>query len=398
MLKKADRLNDLTFSRIRMTSKLMDELEASGADIVRFTYGQPDFPTPQYIVDACKKALDDGFTTYPDYCGPLNFRQAVCDKYERENGLKFTPDQVISTCGAAQAAYLVLTTFLNPGDELIIPNPMYNIYKVIGKICGATIKEYSLKEENNFQIDVEELAGLITDKTKMIVICSPSNPVGGVLTAENLEAVGELVKDKDIFICSDEIYERLTYDGVKPVSPAAFDTMRDKTIIINGFSKAFAMTGWRFGYVITPAEFWEPLYLHAGHQVSGIPAFILEAGAVALNEADKYGTVEMMRQEFDRRRLFLYEEINKLENFSCLKPVGAFYIFMNIKKTGMTSDEFCDWIVKNYSIAMITGSCFGSEGEGFVRLSYASSMEDCKKAMERMKEADKAITAMRAGK
>ena len=388
-LRKAHRLDNLTFSKIRMTSKLMDELEASGKEIVRFTYGQPDFPTPQYIVDACKKALDDGFTTYPDYCGPLNFRQAVCDKYERENGLKFDADQVISTCGAAQAAYLVLTTFLDPGDEVIIPNPMYNIYKIIGQICGAPVKEYALKEENDFQIDTKELAGLITDKTKMIVICSPSNPVGGVLTKENLQAVADIVGDKDIFICSDEIYERLTYDGVEPVSPASIPSLREKTIIINGFSKAFAMTGWRFGYVITPKEFWEPLYLHAGHQVSGIPAFVLEAGAVALNDEPKYKTVEMMRQSFDERRQFLVKEINSMKHFSCLTPKGAFYIFMNIKKTGMTSDEFCDWLVQNYGIAMITGSCFGSEGEGFVRISYASSMEECKKAMVLLHQADK---------
>ncbi len=388
-LRKAHRLDNLTFSKIRMTSKLMDELEASGKEIVRFTYGQPDFPTPQYIVDACKKALDDGFTTYPDYCGPLNFRQAVCDKYERENGLKFDADQVISTCGAAQAAYLVLTTFLDPGDEVIIPNPMYNIYKIIGQICGATVKEYALKEENDFQIDTKELAGLITDKTKMIVICSPSNPVGGVLTKENLQAVADIVGDKDIFICSDEIYERLTYDGVEPVSPTSIPSLREKTIIINGFSKAFAMTGWRFGYVITPKEFWEPLYLHAGHQVSGIPAFVLEAGAVALNDEPKYKTVEMMRQSFDERRQFLVKEINSMKHFSCLTPKGAFYIFMNIKKTGMTSDEFCDWLVQNYGIAMITGSCFGSEGEGFVRISYASSMEECKKAMVLLHQADK---------
>ena len=223
----------------------------------------------------------------------------------------------------------------------------------------------------------------------MIVICSPSNPVGGVLTKENLQAVADIVGDRDIFICSDEIYERLTYDGVEPVSPASIPSLREKTIIINGFSKAFAMTGWRFGYVITPKEFWEPLYLHAGHQVSGIPAFVLEAGAVALNDEPKYKTVEMMRQSFDERRQFLVKEINSMKHFSCLTPKGAFYIFMNIKKTGMTSDEFCDWLVQNYGIAMITGSCFGSEGEGFVRISYASSMEECKKAMVLLHQADK---------
>lgn len=392
-MKKADRLNKLEFSKIRMTSKKMDAIEASGKEIIRFTYGEPDFDTPQYIVDACKKALDDGITRYPDYCGPLHFRQAVCDKYARENGVQFEPDQVISTCGAAQAAYLVLTTFLNPGDEVIIPNPMYNIYRIIGEICGATVKQYSLKEKNQFQIDIDELKGLITDKTKMIVICSPANPIGSVLTKENLEAVADLVKDKDLLICSDEVYERYTYDGVQAVSPASIPSIKEKTIVINGFSKAFAMTGWRFGYVITPKEFWEPLYLHAGHQVSGIPAFVLEAGTVALNDEHKYNTQAEMRNKFDERRKLLVKEINSMKHFSCLTPTGAFYVFMNITKTGMTSDEFCDWLVENYGIAVITGNCFGTEGEGFVRLSYASSLEDCKKAMEILHKADEDLTA-----
>ena len=318
----------------------------------------------------------------------------MCDKYERENGLKFFPDQVISTHGSAQAAYLVLTTFLNPGDEIIIPNPMYNIYRIIAEICGAAVKEYKLKEENEFQIDLKEMERLITDKTKMIVICSPSNPIGSVLTEENLRGLGELVKDKDLLICSDEIYDRLVYDGVEAVSPAKFDTMRDKTIIINGFSKAFAMTGWRIGYVITPSEFFEPLYLHTGHRVSGMADFILEACTVALNDEHKYGAVEAMRSEFDERRRYIYREINSMKHFSCLNPTGAFYIFMNIRKTGMTSDEFCDWLVKNYDVAMITGSCFGTEGEGFARISYASSMENIKKAMARLHEADKKLTEM----
>ncbi len=393
-MKKADRLNKLEMSKIRMTSKLMDQLEAEGRDIIRFTYGEPNFDTPKYIKDACADALYNGHTKYSDYNGPIHFRQAVCDKYERENGLKFSPDQVISTHGSAQAAYLVLTTFLNPGDEIIIPNPMYNIYRIIAEICGAAVKEYKLKEENEFQIDLKEMERLITDKTKMIVICSPSNPIGSVLTEENLRGLGELVKDKDLLICSDEIYDRLVYDGVEAVSPAKFDTMRDKTIIINGFSKAFAMTGWRIGYVITPSEFFEPLYLHTGHQVSGMADFILEACTVALNDEHKYGAVEAMRSEFDERRRYIYREINSMKHFSCLNPTGAFYIFMNIRKTGMTSDEFCDWLVKNYDVAMITGSCFGTEGEGFARISYASSIENIKKAMARLHEADKKLTEM----
>lgn len=392
----ADRLETLQLSKIRILSAKVVQLEAEGRKLHKFTLGQPDFATPQYIIDACKKALDDGYTTYADYAGPLSFRQAVCDKYERENGLTFDPEQVISTCGAAQAAYLVLSSFLNPGDEVLIPNPMYGIYKNIASIFEAKPVEYALKEENDFQIDLEEMKNLITDKTKMIVICSPNNPIGGVLTKENLEGLAELIADKEIVVCSDEIYERLTYDGFEPVSPASIPSLREKTIIINGFSKAFSMTGWRVGYVITPMEFRDKLYIHAGLQISGIPAFVLEAATVALNDEPKYGSVEAMRKEFEARRNYLVTEINKTEHFSCKTPKGAFYIFMNIKKTGMTSAEFVDWLMDNYGIAMVTGAAFGSEGEGFVRISYASSMETIKASCELLHKADADLTA--AGK
>lgn len=394
MVQKADRLKDIEFSKIRLLNQKVEELAASGREMCTFTIGQPDFPTPQYIKDACTKALADGFTGYGSYTGSLNFRQAVVDKYKRENGLEFSPDQVIASNGAAQAAYLVLTTFVNPGDEIILPNPMYNIYDNIGKICGAVIKHYSLKEENEFQIDIDELRGLVTDKTKMIVICSPNNPIGGILTKETLEGVAEVVKDKDLLICSDEIYERLTYDGETAPSPALIPSLRDKTIIINGFSKAFSMTGWRIGYVIAPLEYMEPLTLHSGFQISGIATYNAEAAAVALNDDAKYHTVDAMRAEFEKRRNYFVDEINKTEHFSCLKPRGAFYIFMNIKKTGMTSNEFIDWLVENYGVAMVNGAVFGSEGEGFVRISYASSMEQIRRGCELLHEADKALTEM----
>lgn len=392
MIKTADRLDSLEFSKIRMLSAKVEEMAASGREMVTFTIGQPDFPTPQYIKDACTKAMNDGLTGYGSYGGSLNFRQAVVDKYRRENGIEFEADQVLGTSGAAHAAYLVLTSFLNPGDEIILPNPMYNIYEKISEICGAVIKKYSLKEKNNFQIDLEELGNLITDKTKMIVICSPNNPIGGVLTKENLEGVAELVKDKDIVICSDEIYERLVYDGETAVSPAAIPELKEQTVVINGFSKAFSMTGWRLGYVITPMRFLEPLMLHSGFQISGVPTFTVEAAATALKEDAKYHSVENMRKEFEQRRNYFVAEINKTKHFSCLMPKGAFYIFMNITKTGMTSSEFVDWLVENYGVAVITGTIFGTEGEGFVRISYASSMEQIMRGCELLHKADEDLT------
>ena len=365
----------------------------SGKEVHKFSVGQPDFPTPEFIVKACQKALDDGFTKYPDYAGPLYFRQAVCDKYKRDNGLDYDPSQVLPTCGASMAAYVSINAFVNPGDEVLVPNPMYNIYKLSAEICGAVIKEYSQKESNDYQIDLEEKKGLITDKTKAIVLCSPCNPTGSVLTKENLAGFAEIVGDRDLIIISDEIYDRLTYDGVEAVSPAIFPNLKEKTIIINGFSKSFAMTGWRFGYLIAPKELYEPLYLLAGQITASVPAYNLEAGTVALNEEPKYQTIPVMVAAFDERRKYMVQEINSMKHFSCKAPKGAFYIFMNITKTGMSSDVFCDWLVENYGLAMVTGACFGSEGEGYARISYASSLEDCKRGMEILRQADEYLTA-----
>lgn len=391
-MKTANRLDTLEFSKIRLVSNKAARMQAEGRKMHNFTLGLPDFPTPKYIVDACKKALDEGFTTYPPYEGAFHFRKAVCDKYERENGLRFEPDQVLSTCGAAHAAYLVLTSFINPGDEVLLPNPMYNIYEHITSVCGGVKKKYSLKESNNFQIDLDEMAGLITEKTKMIVLCSPSNPLGSVLTKETIEGVAKLVEEKDILIVSDEIYERLTYDDTEAVSPASVPSIKDKTIIINGFSKAFSMTGWRAGYVITPVQYRDKLILHSGFQISGITSFVAQACATALNDEEKYHTVESMRKEFEKRRNYMTAEINKTEHFSCLIPKGAFYIFMNISKTGMRSEEFVDWMLENYGVAFVNGSVFGSEGEGFVRISYAASMEEIKVACELLHKADRDLT------
>lgn len=390
-METAKRLESLEFSKIRILSEKAEALRKEGREMHNFTLGQPDFPTPKYIVDACKKAMDDGYTTYPGYAGIPSYRKAVCDKYERENALKFDPSQVISTCGAAQAAYLVLTSFLNPGDEIIIPDPMYNIYENIATVCGAVIKKYALREENHFQINMDEFTELLTDKTKLVVTCSPSNPIGSILTVETLDALGRVLQDRDVLVVSDEIYERLVYDGEKAVSPATIPALRNKTIIINGFSKAFSMTGWRAGYVIAPPEFVPKLILHTGFQVSGITSFVQHACAAALNDEWKYHVVEEMRSEFEKRRNYMTREINSTKHFSCLVPKGAFYIFMNIKKTGMTSAEFVDWLLEEYGVAFVVGSVFGKEGEGFVRISYAASMDEIKKCCELLHKADAAL-------
>lgn len=391
---RAHRLDKVQTSRIRLLSARVRELRAEGKQIDMFTMGMPDFPTPQYIIDACSDAMARGLTTYEDYEGPKVLRKEISKKLERENGLHYTPEEIFVTVGAAQAVYLILSSYLNPGDEILVPDPVYNIYEMIPYTCGATVKKYKLLEKNGFQIDVDELEGLITEKTKLIAIVSPSNPIGAVQTKETLEKVADLIKDKNIMIVSDEIYERLTYDGVKAVSPASLPGMKDKVFVINGFSKAFSMTGWRVGYIACPDWAIADMYAFSGLQTSGGTSFAQHAAAAALRDESKYNSVETMRRAFEERRNYFVEEFSKMRHFSCLKPEGAFYIFLNIKKTGMTSEGFVDWMVDRYGVAVVNGTIFGEEGEGYVRLSYAASMETIKSACRKFHKADEELTAM----
>lgn len=396
-MEKSHKLDKIEPSKIRLMSQKALELEAQGRKTLKFTLGQPDFDTPEYIKRACKEGLDKGLTGYGGYAGIQFLREEIAKKLERENSIKYDPaNEIMVTIGAAHAAYLSIMTYLDPGDEIIIPNPVYNIYKMIPYIAGATVKEYVLREENNFQMDIEEIRGLITEKTKMIVIVSPSNPIGSIQTRETLEALGELLKGNDrIVVVSDEIYERLVYDGAQAVSTAAIPSLYDRTIVINGFSKAFAMTGWRIGYLAAPAHLLGPKVVqYSGFQVSGNNHFSQYAAAVALRDEHIYRTVETMRDEFQRRRDYFVEQINSMKHFSCLKPQGAFYIFMNIKKTGMDSSAFVDWLMENYDVVLVSGTAFGSAGEGFARISYASSMEDIVTACKKLHQADVALTRM----
>lgn len=384
--KQADRLEKVHHSKMRQIFGKCAELRRNGEPVTEVTIGQPDFPTPQYIKDACIAALKAGHTNYCDYSGIPELKAEIIKKTKRETGLDYVPDEVLATTGVAQGCFVSLMSFLNPGDEVILPDPVYFIYDNCANIAGAEIKKYTLKECNEFQIDIEELKGLITEKTKMLVIVSPSNPLGASLTTENLAEVAKIAVENDLIVVTDEIYDMLVYEDPKPVSIATFPGMRERTIILNGFSKSFSMTGWRLGWAVAPEELVDPMNRLAFYMTSGPTSFVMHAAAVALRDED--GSCEMMRKEFDRRRLYLVEEINKLEYFSCLAPKGAFYIFLNIKKTGMASQEFSEFLFENYRLAVIPGDLFGASGEGFVRVSYAASDETLQAAVEALKEAD----------
>lgn len=385
--KQADRMVNVPMSKTRIIFGKCADLTAQGIDITALTLGEPDFDTPQYIKDACKDALDKGLTKYADNIGIVPLREAIRDKLRRENGLDYALSEISVTTGVAQGMFAALVAFLNPGDEVLVPDPVYLTYSAIPEIAQAKVKKYRLLEENDFQIDIDELKSLITDKTKMMVIVSPSNPTGGVLSRENLEAVARVAIENDLLVLTDEIYERLTYDENYPhISIASLPGMKERTILLNGLSKSMAMTGWRVGYIAAPEELIEPMNRLCFYMTAGATSFVQYAAAEAIARED--GSVEKMRREFRKRRDYLVAEVNKMKNFSCAVPKGAFYVFMNISRTGMTSDEFCDYALDKCRLALIPGDAFGDCGKGFVRMSYATSMKNLEKAVACLRELD----------
>ena len=387
---QADRLKNVPMSKTRAIFAKCAELRKQGIEVTALTLGEPDFDTPEYVKDACKEALDLNLTKYEDNNGPFELRKAICEKLKAENNLEYIPDEISVTTGVAQGMFAAILSYLNPGDEIIVPDPVYLTYSAIPNIAGAVIKNYRLLEENDYQIDIDELESLVTEKTKMIVVVSPSNPTGGVLDKSSLEKIADVAKNHDLLVLSDEIYERLTYDEDKPaISIASLPGMKERTIVLNGLSKSMAMTGWRIGYMAAPIELIEPMNRMTFYMTAGATTFAAHAAIEAVKNLD--GSIEKMRDEFKKRRDYLVGEINKMENFSCKMPEGAFYVFMNIKKTGMTSDEFCDFALDSVRLAVVPGDAFGECGEGYVRMSYATSMENLKKAVSLLMKIDKEI-------
>lgn len=383
--KQARRMEDVALSGIRVVADKCAQLERQGKKVIAFTMGEPDFTTPQYIIDAAKKALDQGKTKYPPIAGITALREAISKRYKEEGTVSYEPNEILVTTGAAQAMFLSIMSYLNPGDEIIVPDPGYNSYSTIPHIAGAVIKTYNLLEKNEFQIDSKELENLITEKTKMIVLISPNNPIGASLKKETIEAIVKILQDKHVLVISDEIYDKLSYEKEPPLSIASYPGMKEKTIVINGFSKYYAMTGWRLGWAAAPQELLEPMARLLFQTTAGAVSFAEEAAVVALQNEDE--SCQEMVREFQKRRDYLVTEINKIEKLSCLIPKGAFYVFVNITKTGMTSEEFSDYLLRECYVAVVPGTVFGKNGEGYVRLSYANSMDNIVEAMKRIKVA-----------
>ena len=364
-------------------------MKAQGLDVVGFGAGEPDFDTPQHIKDAAIDAINQGKTKYTPASGTLELKQAICRKFARDNGLAYEPANIVVSNGAKHSLVNTFMAICNPGDEVIIPAPYWVSYPEMVKIADGVPVILPTKEENAFKFSIEDLKAVITPKTRAIVINSPSNPTGMVYTEEELRAIAEVAVEHEIYVVSDEIYEHLTYEG-KPVSIASFGgKIKDLTIIINGVSKTYALTGWRIGYTASNEALAKVMANVQSHATSN-PNTIAQAAAVAALDGPT-DTVEMMRKAFLERRNYMVERIGKIDGVSCLCPHGAFYVMMNVsalfgreiagcKING--SDDFANAFLEKANVAVVPGSGFGADN--YVRWSYATSMENIKAGLDRL--------------
>lgn len=367
-------------------------MKADGIDVIGFGCGEPDFDTPENIKEAAIKAIRDGQTKYTPASGTLDLKKAICEKLKRDNGLDYTPANIVVSNGAKHSLMNAFDAIINPGDEIIVPAPYWVSYTEMIKMADGVPVIIETKEEDGFEFTPEQLKAAITPKTKALVLNSPSNPTGMLYEEDKLRKIAEIIVENDIFVVSDEIYENLIYDGKKHVSIASFnEEIKDRTIIINGVSKSYAMTGWRIGFTAANAQVTKAMANMQSHAASN-PSSISQAAALEAYNGTQ-DTVEEMRKVFEERRNYMVERINSINGVSCKNPEGAFYVMMNIKdifgreiggKVINTSDDFCEVLLEKSLVALVPGSGFGCEG--YVRWSYATSMENIVKGLDRLEE------------
>lgn len=356
-------------------------LEAQGREIIHLEIGEPDFDTPHNVIEAGVTALRGGYTHYTPAAGILPLRQAIADEVAQTRGISVHPDQVVAVPGGKPIMFYVLLAMAEAGDEVIYPNPGFPIYESMINFAGATAVPIPLRMENDFGLDVDELASLVTDRTRLIVLNSPANPTGGVVSAEQMAQVAKIAQARGIPVLADEIYSRMLYEG-EFASITSVPGMPEQTIILDGFSKTYAMTGWRLGYGVMPVELARQITKLMVNSNSCTAAFTQMAGVEALTGPQD--SVDAMLSEFRRRRSLVVEGLNKIPGFRCLMPKGAFYAFPNIEGTGLSSQVLADKLLYEAGVAALAGTCFGAYGEGFIRFSYANSEENLKKALERI--------------
>ena len=363
-------------------------LEAKGRDVVHLQIGEPDFDTPENIIDAGIEALRSGWTHYGPANGDPELRQAIAEYIARSRSAEYSADQVLVTPGGKPIMFFLMLALLDAGDEAIYPDPGFPIYRSMIEFAGAKAVPIPLREENDFTLDVEELRGLVTPKTKLLIINSPANPTGGVLTQADLEAIAEIATANDLIVLADEIYSELLYEG-EHHSIASLPGMAERTVILDGFSKTYAMTGWRLGYGLFPQSLIEAVTLLMINSNSCTSVAVQRAGLEALTGPQD--AVAGFREAFDRRRKLIVDGLNAIPGITCVLPKGAFYAFPNITATGKTSQQFADYLLDEYGVATVPGTSFGDAGEGYIRLSYANSEANLEKALGLMRQAVEAL-------
>jgi aspartate aminotransferase len=358
-------------------------LRAQGHDIIGLGAGEPDFDSPSHIKDSLINALRDGFVYYTPSAGIPELRSAIAKKLERDNGIAYREDETIVTPGAKQALYEAVQVLTNPGDEILIPDPWWVSYVPMVQLAEGVPVFVDTHEENEFQLKREAIEEKITDRTRAIILNSPNNPTGSVISKSELKNIADICIEKNILVISDEIYEPMTY-GCEHVSIASLDGMKERTITINGFSKAYSMTGWRLGYAAGPLDIIKAMTRIQAHSVSNTTSFVQKAGVTALEGPQD--CVREMVVEFGKRREVIVDMLNAIDGVTCIAPKGAFYAFANFKSYEEDSMKLADYLLEN-GVAVIPGAAFGARGEGFLRLSYATSMENIKEGVKRIEEA-----------
>jgi len=380
-MKLASRVNQVTPSLTLAIDSLAKEMKKNGEDVCSFSAGEPDFDTPIHIKAAAKKALDEGKTRYGPAAGEPGLRKAIAEKLLRDNQLAYNADNIIVTNGGKQSLYNLIMALIEAGDEVIIPAPYWLSYPEMVTLAGGTSVIVNTSLENHYKITPEQLEAAITPKTKLFVLNSPSNPTGIVYTPEEIAALAKIVVEKDILVVSDEIYEKILYDGAIHRSIASFGPeIFQRSIVSNGFAKAFSMTGWRVGYIAGPVEIVEAMTNIQGHSTSNVCTFA-QYGAIAALESPQ-DCIEEMVKAFSERRQYILERVRAIPGLNCPTPNGAFYVFIDISQTGLKSRDFCQKLLETQKVAAIPGIAFGADD--CIRLSYATDLKTIEKGFDRI--------------
>jgi len=359
-------------------------LEKQGKNVIHLEIGEPDFPTPAHIVEAGKRALDEGWTKYGPAQGLPELREAIAAEVSRTRGIHVGPEHVCVVPGGKPIMFFSLIALLEKGDEVIFADPGFPIYESMIRFLGATPVPIPLIENRGFAFDLDVLRSRLSDRTKMVILVSPANPTGGVMSSADLREMGAMLRDRDVMVLSDEIYSRIWYDE-PPASISSVDGMAEKTIILDGFSKTYSMTGWRLGYGVMPVWLAEAVVKLMVNSNSCTASFTQRAGLAALQGPQD--CVTAMVAEFRRRRDAICKGLNEIPGFRCSLPAGAFYAFPNVAETGMSSKELADYLLYEAGVACLDGACFGEHGSGFLRFSYANSLGNIQEAVNRIRHA-----------